>query len=95
MLVLSEFHPDAPWSVGRAMQRNTMICALGRAMFVIEAGATGGTLAAGRTAMRLGRPLYAIRYPDASAGNEILLHEGACALTRDSDLRAAINKHMA
>lgn len=86
LLLVSEFRPSAKWTPGQAMQRNLTICALGSAMFVIEAGEKGGTLAAGRTALRCGRPLFAIRYPENPIGNEILLTEGAQPLERASDL---------
>lgn len=92
MLVLSEFRPNAPWSVGQAMQRNITICCLGRAMFVIEAGTTGGTLDAGRAALRLGVPLFAIRSPNAIAGNEMLVREGAQPLHNLRELKLAIGE---
>lgn len=90
LAIISEFDLDTPWSVGRAMQRNGTICALGEAMFVIEAGTSGGTLAAGRTALKLGIPLFAIQYPDRSPGNQLLIAEGATPLTHDSQLRAVL-----
>ncbi len=92
LLLISEFKPDAPWTVGQAMQRNATICAFGSAMFVIEAGETGGTLAAGRTALRLGVPLHAIKYPDGSPGNEILIGEGAHPLTKNSELASVLGR---
>lgn len=91
LVVVSEFRPDASWSAGQAMQRNTTICALGQGLFVIEAGATGGTLAAGRTALRAGVPLYAVKYPQQSVGNEILIREGARPLERNSELLSILH----
>ena len=90
MLVLSEFRPRAHWQVGQAMQRNATICALGKAMFVIEAGQTGGTLNAGQTALRMGTPLYAIRYAERSVGNELLISAGAVPIETKAQLRKAL-----
>jgi len=84
-LVVSEFPPSAPWSVGRAMQRNRTICGLSRALILIEARATGGSFAAGRECLELGLPLFAAVYegmPEAASGNLQLLGEGARGLMR-------------
>lgn len=93
--VVSEFRPAAHWTVGQAMQRNATICALSTAMFVIEAGESGGTLNAGRTALKLGVPLFAIRYKDECAGNEILIREGATPLETLGEVRIAMNELLA
>ncbi len=53
-VVVSEFFPDDHWMVGRAMQRNRTICALSRALVLIEARAKGGTFAAGEAALDMG-----------------------------------------
>jgi DNA processing protein len=95
MLLLSQFEPTVPWTVGAAMTRNETICRLGNAMFVIEAGASGGTLAAGRTALRIGVPLYAIAYPSGGQGNDILIDEGAHPLRRTVDLISVLNDSQA
>jgi len=82
-LVVSEFFPDAPWLAGRAMQRNRTICALSRAMVLIEARRTGGTFAAGEAALAMGVPLFTADYStklESSIGNRILLDRGAIAL---------------
>lgn len=92
LLVLSEFRPSARWSVGQAMQRNTTICLLGSGMFVIEAGESGGTLEAGRTALRLRVPLFAVRSIEAISGNELLVREGAQPLTTMRDLKDALRQ---
>ena len=90
LLVLSEFRPDSRWSAGQAMHRNETIIMLGQAMFVIEAGENGGTLAAGRAALAAKRPLFAIRYIDRCTGNELLIDEGAQPLEKLSDLKKAL-----
>lgn len=85
VLVLSQFAPDAQWQAYRAMDRNALIVALSKAMIVIEAGVTGGTLNAGMTALAAGKPLFVAVYEDmegAAAGNLALLERGGMPLTR-------------
>ena len=82
-LALSEFFPAAPWLAGRAMQRNRTICALSRAMVLIEARASGGTFAAGQDALAMGVPLFTADYSaklESNDGNRILLDRGGVAL---------------
>lgn len=81
--VISEFPPNIPWSAQNAMIRNQTIVGLAQALVVIEAGASGGTLAAGRRALKLKVPVHVLRLPDSSSdgtGNEILIAEGASPL---------------
>lgn len=77
-LVLSQFPPRQPWNVGAAMARNAIIAGLGHALIVIEAGATGGTLDAGKKALAMGRPVIALEFSDGTPeGNQILFELGA------------------
>ena len=78
--VVSEFLPGIPWSVRNAMQRNKTICALSRAMILIESGTKGGSIEAGRASLEMGVPLFAPVYegiPDSAIGNQELLKKGA------------------
>lgn len=80
VLVVSQFEPDAPWSVYRAMDRNRLIIALSGAMIVVEAGESGGTVNAGLSTLKAGKPLYVAVYenmPEKAPGNEKLLLLGA------------------
>lgn len=80
VLVVSQFEPDAPWSVYRAMDRNRLIIALSGAMIVVEAGESGGTVNAGISTLKAGKPLYVAVYenmPEDAPGNEKLLQLGA------------------
>ena len=80
VLVISEFPPNAGWSVGAAMQRNKTICALSSAMVLIEARTKGGSFNAGLTCLELDVPLFAASYDsDHSAydGNRVLIGRGA------------------
>jgi DNA processing protein len=84
-LVVSEFGPNLPWSVGHAMQRNHTICGLSNALVLIEARSTGGSIQAGRDCLRLGLPLFAAVYegaPESATGNAELLAHGARRLMK-------------
>ena len=84
-LVVSQFKPDEPWKVFRAMTRNQLIIALSRVMVVIEATEKGGTMNAGMETLNYGVPLYVAQYQDMSVdarGNQILLDMGAEKLTK-------------
>jgi DNA processing protein len=84
-LVVSEFGANLPWSVSNAMQRNKTICGLSRAIVVIEARKTGGSIQAGRDCLKLGLPLFAAVYEGATEsanGNEELLQHGAQRLMK-------------
>lgn len=80
LLVVSEFPPQMSWSAGNAMARNKTIIGLSKALCVIEAGDTGGTLNAGQTALKLGVPVLVLDYPEppeSAAGNSVLVQNGA------------------
>lgn len=84
-VVLSEFNPGAMWSVSNAMQRNKTIIGLSDAMILIEAGATGGSIEAGKACLEMGHPLFAPVYegmPESAIGNRQLLAAGAHPLLR-------------
>ena len=79
VLVLSQFLPSIPWSVHNAMQRNRIICALSRAMLLIEARNRSGSMAAGRECLRMRIPLFAAVYegsPETAEGNREILAAG-------------------
>jgi len=82
-LLVSEFFPEDLWIAGRAMQRNRTICALSRALVLIEARATGGTFAAGEAALAMRLPLFTADYStqlESNDGNRLLLARGAVRL---------------
>ena len=82
VLVLSQFGPEVRWNVGAAMTRNAVIATLGEALVVVEAGATGGTLDAGKRALAMGKNVFALEFNgETPAGNQILLGMGAKPLT--------------
>jgi DNA processing protein len=92
VLVLSQFPPRKTWDVGAAMIRNGIIAALGRALVVIEAGETGGTLDAGMQALGIGRPVLALRYETGPTppGNQMLIEAGARPVASAGDLKRVI-----
>ncbi|MBI4764912.1 MAG: DNA-processing protein DprA [Deltaproteobacteria bacterium] len=85
--MVSEFLPGIPWSVRNAIQRNKTICALSKAMILIESGTNGGSMEAGRSSLNMKVPLFAPVYggmPDSAVGNRQLLKEGARPLLKSS-----------
>jgi len=85
-LVLSQYMDEAVWRADRAMERNKVIVAISNVTIVIEAGATGGTLDAGMTALKQQMPLFVVTYSDeneTNEGNRILLSAGAMRLGRN------------
>jgi DNA processing protein len=93
ILVVSQFHPQQPWASYAAMARNHVIFGLGKALVVIEAGEKGGTLAAGRDALKRGRPVFVLNFGDETpAGNRILLEAGARPVNSRGELGEALNE---
>lgn len=85
-VVVSQFSPTQPWSAGAAMTRNAVISGLSKALVVVEAGETGGTLAAGLHALERGQPVLVLQLAGAPAGNQILLDKGATPVHSRGDL---------
>ncbi len=88
-LLVSEFPPKRTWDAGAAMSRNKTICALADVVIVVQAGERGGTKHAGATALKMGKPVFAISPPSAGLsgweGNEALMREGALPLGRNEE----------
>lgn len=85
VLVVSEFNPNAIWSVNRAMQRNTTIIGLSNIMVLIEAKTKGGSIDAGYKTLQMNKPLFAPVYsgiPEEASGNQLLLTKGALPLMK-------------
>lgn len=85
-LVVSQFAPSQPWSAGNAMSRNGVIIGISQALVVVEAGETGGTLAAGRQALKEGRAVYVLALDSCPAGNTELLANGAIPIRSRAEL---------
>lgn len=92
VLVISYFPRDAVWRADRAMNRNKAIVGLSKAVIVIEARDTGGTLNAGYAALQMRKPLFVAVYDDmngAREGNEKLIQDGGVPLQRSRSTRQA------
>lgn len=86
-LVISQFAPSQRWNVGAAMTRNAVIAGLGKALVVIEAGETGGTLNAARQAMEMSRPVLALEFTEGTPiGNQTLFGQGAIPIRSRAQL---------
>ena len=78
VLLLSQFHPDAQWTVGRAMERNKIVTALAKVVIVAESDIHGGTWDGANGALSQKRPLYVCQPKTFSAlpGNNALIQKG-------------------
>lgn len=81
VLVLSTFHPKAPWSVQFAMARNPIIYGLASEIYVAESSEKGGTWSGVIDGLRKGRDVY-IRKPSSREknANGILIAQGGKAV---------------
>ncbi len=82
VLLLSQFHPNAPWVVSRAMERNHVVTGLAQVVIVAESDSKGGTWEGANGALKQGRRLY-VRQPDPEMlpGNSLLLEKGGRPLS--------------
>ncbi len=90
VLAVSQFHPDARWLARNAMARNRLVCALSRAVVVIESGPErdlkgkmSGTFDAGKTALDMKLPLFVVTpkyFAKLPKGNEDLIDLGGIEL---------------
>jgi DNA processing protein len=78
LLVLSTFHPKAPWKVELAMARNPIIYGLAREIYVAESNEKGGTWYGVVDGLKKGRKIY-VRKPfvNEKNANEKLIGMGA------------------
>jgi DNA protecting protein DprA len=78
VLLLSQFHPDAPWMVSRAMERNHVVTGLAQIVIVAESDSKGGTWEGANNALKQGRSLYVRQTGDSDIlpGNELLIEKG-------------------
>jgi DNA processing protein len=90
-LVVSQFAPDQKWFASGAMARNTVISGLSQALVVVEAGETGGTLAAGDYALQSGQTVMALQLFDAAVGNQMLIAHGAKVIRSRHHLERALD----
>lgn len=97
VLVLSTFHPKAPWSAGLAMSRNPIIYGLANEIFVAESSEKGGTWSGVMDGLKKGRTIY-VRQPgsDEKNANILLIQKGAIAVDfngkEDGDIQDQITQ---
>ncbi|ALL56192.1 SMF protein [Mycobacterium haemophilum DSM 44634] len=72
------------------MTRNTVISGLSQALVVVEAGDSGGTLAAGEYALQRGQIVLTLQLFDAPAGNKLLIDNGAKIIRSRHHLETAL-----
>ena len=86
VLVISTFHPKAPWSVGLAMNRNIYIYGLAKEIYVAESDAKGGTWAGVMDGLRKRRKIY-VRQPESNEknANNLLILKGAIPVDMNGD----------
>ncbi len=102
VLAVSQFSPDARWLARNAMIRNRLICALSKAVVVIESGperdAEGkmsGTFDTGKTALDMNLPLF-VADPECFAnppeGNAALIDLGGHQLNPSAGAAEVVNQ---
>lgn len=92
-LLLSELGPGASAQAGSFPKRNRVIAALAEVTIVVEAGVRSGALITADCALELGRTVAAVPGPidaAASAGSNLLVRDGAIAITSVDDALALL-----
>ncbi|NLW19584.1 MAG: DNA-processing protein DprA [Candidatus Cloacimonetes bacterium] len=81
VLVLSTFHPQAPWNVKLAMARNPIIYGLAKEIYVADSAEKGGTWNGVKDGLRKGRTIF-VRRPEEHEinANNLLIDMGAQAV---------------
>ena len=102
VLAVSQFSPDARWLARNAMIRNRLICALSKAVVVIESGperdAKGkmsGTFDSGKTALDMKLPLFVVDpayFENPPKGNADLITLGGCTLDPSDGTAQVLNQ---
>lgn len=93
-LVVSQFLPSAGWNPANAMMRNKLVCALSKAVIVVESGSEigedgsmSGTFDAGISALEMGIPLFVVSpsaFKKAPHGNKALINRGGVEIRPDN-----------
>ena len=92
LTAVSEFEDRAPWIVWRAMQRNALICSLGKVLVAIDPGETGGTFDAVKKAVKREMPVI-IGWSDVDADRDHLAKlelSGVSIVESESELLKAL-----
>ena len=103
VLAVSQFDPDTTWQAWNALARNQLVCALSKAVVVIESGPErdaqdkmSGTFITAQAALELNLPLFVLNpscLDDPPAGNEALIALGGYSLNPVNSVEV-ITKHI-
>lgn len=102
VLAVSQFDPDTKWIARNAMVRNKLVCALSKAVVVIESGperdAQGkmsGTFNAAKTALSMGLSLFVLNpncLDNAPEGNAALIALGGYSLNPTNGAKEIVER---
>lgn len=86
VLVVSTYHPKAPWSVGLAMDRNNTIYGMADEIYVAESDVKGGTWTGVINGLKKGWKVFVrMPEPDEQNANLKLIERGAIAVGLDAE----------
>ncbi len=86
VLVMSIYHPKAPWSVGFAMDRNRIIYALANHIYAAESNSKGGTWEGVLNGLKRGRKVFVRKPgPGEENANTRLIELGATPVDMDGN----------
>lgn len=92
VLVLSTFHPKAPWSTGLAMARNVYIYGMAAEIYVAESDSKGGTWAGVIDGLRKMRKIYVRQsLPEEKNANHLLIEKGAIPVSLHGEISETVN----
>ena len=84
VLVISTYHPKAPWSVGLAMDRNKIIYGLAIEIYAAESSDSGGTWEGVLNGIKRGRKVFVRQATnDEKNANNLLISKGAISVDID------------
>jgi predicted Rossmann fold nucleotide-binding protein DprA/Smf involved in DNA uptake len=94
VVLVSTYPPQAGWSVGQAMGRNTYIYGLADEIFVAQADSKGGTWNGVLDGLKRGRKIF-IRQtsPDERCANNELITRGAIAVDAEGNIIASSKRN--
>ena len=101
VLAVSQFDPEVKWLARNAMTRNKLVCALSKAVVVIESGPKkdsqgkmSGTFNTAQTALSMNLPLFVLNpecFDSPPKGNEDLIKLGGKSFAPDDGAEAIIS----
>ena len=76
--IISPFYPNTPANKFNAFHRNKIICAMSKAVYIVEAPIEGGIFEAAKSAHKLKIPLFVTKYseyPQNALGNQKIISD--------------------